>query len=87
MNINYENKFDVAILIYLDFWGSVAAWQNRPADQDLQSLEEDGILILDALNKPYLDSFDEIQTVSFEQGVFRTFAARFRISHFAIFLY
>lgn len=74
LDINYENEFDVAILIYLDF--GVLSPHNRTVllAKIYKALKNDGILILDALNKPYLESFDEIQTVSFERSGFWTAA-------------
>lgn len=70
LDINYENEFDIVILIYCDFGVLSPNDRNVLLTKIYKALKNDGILILDVLNKPYLDSFDEIQSVQFEESGF-----------------
>ena len=70
LEMDYENEFDVIILIYCDF--GVLPPQDRSAllKKIQKALKKDGILILDAFNRPYLDSFQPIQSIRYENGGF-----------------
>lgn len=70
LTMDYENAFDLAILIYCDF-GVLS-----PNDRELllnriyAALKPGGMLILDAWNKPYLDSYQEKENISYSESGF-----------------
>lgn len=70
LDIDYENEYDVAILIYCDF-GVLS-----PLDRGIllkkihRALKTGGLLILDVFNENYLKSFSEMQTVEYEERGF-----------------
>lgn len=70
LHINYDEEFDVAILIYCDF--GVLSPENRSIllRKTYRALKPGGILILDAFNEPYVKSFEEIQNISYQPGGF-----------------
>lgn len=72
LKLNYENEFDVAILIYCDFGVLSPADRNSLLKRIYKSLKRDGILIMDVYNKPYLNSFHELKKASYENGGFWT---------------
>lgn len=67
LNINYENEFDIVILIYCDF--GVLSPQNRTIllTKIKKALKKDGILILDVFNSCYLNSFEILQNIKYEK--------------------
>lgn len=70
LDMDYENAFDVAILIYCDF-GVLSPQERRTLLTKVhRALKKDGILILDVLHTPYRDSFREMQSVQYEEGGF-----------------
>ena len=72
LEIDYENEYDVVILIYCDF--GVLSPQDRGIllKKIHKALKPGGILILDVFNENYLNSFSESQTVQYEEGGFWT---------------
>lgn len=70
LEMDYENEFDIVILIYCDF--GVLSPQNRTAllAKIQKALKKDGIFILDVFHTPYLNSFQTIQTVQYEKSGF-----------------
>lgn len=70
LEMNHDHKFDVAILVYCDF--GVLSPQDRIIllRKIHHALKKGGILILDVFNTPYLNSFQEIQTVKYEKTGF-----------------
>lgn len=70
LDMDYENAFDIAILIYCDF-GVLSPQKRRTLLTKVhRALKKDGILILDVLHTPYRDSFREMQSVQYEEGGF-----------------
>lgn len=67
LNINYENRFDIVILVYCDFGVLSPRDRSILLKKIYKALKNKGILILDAFNKPYLNVFTEMQSVKFEQ--------------------
>ena len=70
LNINYKEEFDVVILIYCDL--GVLSPENRSIllRKIYQALKPGGILILDVFNEPYINSFEEVQSASYQPGGF-----------------
>ena len=70
LDINYKEEFDVVILIYCDF--GVLSPKNRRTllSKIYQALKPGGILILDVFHEPYVNSFEEMQNVSYQQEGF-----------------
>lgn len=70
LHIDYEEEFDVVILIYCDF--GVLSPENRRIllRKIYRALKTGGILILDVFNEPYVKSFEEMQSVSYQPGGF-----------------
>lgn len=70
LEMNYENLFDIAILIYCDF-GVLS-----PKDRGIllskihRALKKDGLLVLDVLHQPYRNTFQGTQSVQYEAGGF-----------------
>ena len=70
LEMNYENLFDIAILIYCDF-GVLS-----PKDRGVllakihRALKKDGLLILDVLHQPYRNTFQGTQSARYEAGGF-----------------
>lgn len=70
LEMNYENLFDIAILIYCDF-GVLS-----PKDRGIllskihRALKKDGLLVLDVLHQPYRNTFRGTQSVQYEAGGF-----------------
>lgn len=70
LTITYENQFDMVLLIYCDF-GVLS-----PRDRSIllakinKALKPNGILIMDVLNQSYLNTFNEMQSITFEQSGF-----------------
>ncbi|OUP63456.1 SAM-dependent methyltransferase [Drancourtella sp. An177] len=70
LDINYENQFDIAILVYCDFGVLSPCDRNILLAKIHKALKNNGVLILDVFNKPYLNVFNETQSVKFEQSGF-----------------
>ena len=70
LEIDYENEYDVAILIYCDF--GVLSPQDRSIllKKIRKALKPGGILILDVFNENYLKAFSETQTIEYEESGF-----------------
>lgn len=70
LEMDYENVFDVITLIYYDF--GVLSPQDRSIllNKIYRALKKGGILILDVLNQPYQDTFQETQSLQYEDGGF-----------------
>lgn len=66
LDIDYEEEFDVVILIYCDL--GVLSPENRSIllRKIYQALKPGGILILDVFNEPYVKSFEEMQRISYQ---------------------
>lgn len=70
LELDYENEFDVVILIYCDFGVLGLEDRSNLLKRIHKALKSDGILILDVFNKPYLSSFHELQKINYENGGF-----------------
>ncbi len=70
LDMNYEEEFDISILIYCDFGVLSPKDRNILLAKIYKALKNGGILILDAFNEPYKDSFTETQSVKFERNGF-----------------
>lgn len=70
LELDYEAKFDVAILIYCDF--GVLSPRNRKIllQKVYRALKPGGVLVLDVFHEPYVNFFKEMQSVSFQSGGF-----------------
>lgn len=70
LEMDHENEFDVAILVYYDY--GVLSPRDREAllGKVHRALKKEGLFILDVMNKPYLGSFHETQSVSYEKAGF-----------------
>lgn len=70
LDIDYDNEFDAAILIYCDF--GVLSPRDRAVllTKINKALKPGGVLILDVYNKPFLDSYDEMQNVEYYESGF-----------------
>ncbi len=70
LEMNYENLFDIAILIYCDF--GVLSPKDRGVllSKIHRALKKDGLLILDVLHQPYRNTFRGTQSVQYEAGGF-----------------
>lgn len=70
LEINYEEEFDVVILIYCDL--GVLSPENRNVllQKIHRALKPGGLLILDVFHEPYENSFEEMQSVSYQPGGF-----------------
>lgn len=70
LDMDFDGEFDIAILVYYDY-GVLS-----PRDREVllakvhRALKSGGIFILDALNRPHLDSFRETQSISYEKAGF-----------------
>lgn len=70
LDMDYEEEFDIAILIYCDFGVLSPSDRATLLAKIYRALKSGGILILDAFYEPYKNSFNEMQSVNFEQGGF-----------------
>ena len=70
LNISFDAEFDVATLIYCDF--GVLSPESRAVllQKVYTALKVGGILILDAWNVPYLDSYSTGDSVRYEKSGF-----------------
>lgn len=70
LDIDYKEEFDIVILIYCDF--GVLSPENRRVllNKIYQALKPGGRLILDVFHEPYLESFQEMQNIYYEQNGF-----------------
>ncbi|MBQ6807218.1 MAG: methyltransferase domain-containing protein [Lachnospiraceae bacterium] len=70
LNIDYREEFDVVILIYCDL--GVLSPENRRIllNKIYRALKPGGMLVLDVFHEPYIKSFEEMQSVSYEQNGF-----------------
>ena len=67
---NYEEEFDAVILIYCDL-GVLSPKNRKMILQKIhRALKPGGILILDVFHEPYVNSFEEMQSVSYQPGGF-----------------
>lgn len=70
LDIDYENEFDVVTLIYCDFGVLSPSDRATLVKKIWKALKPEGILILDALTKAYLDRFEEKETVYYQENGF-----------------
>lgn len=70
LNINYEEEFDVVILIYCDLGVLSPADRGTLLRKIYRALKPGGILILDVFNEPYAKSFQEMESVDYHPGGF-----------------
>lgn len=70
LEMDYQNKFDLVILIYCDF--GVLPPQDRAVllKKIHKALKRGGILILDVYHEPYRNAFHEMQSIQYEDGGF-----------------
>ncbi len=70
LEMDYENKFDLAILIYCDF-GVLSPGDRAVLLKKIhKALKKDGILILDVYHEPYRNAFHEMESIRYEDGGF-----------------
>ena len=72
LELDYENAFDAAILIYCDFGVLSPDDRQTVLRKARRVLRPGGRLILDAWNRPYLERFHEGDSVEYENGGFWT---------------
>lgn len=70
LEIDYEEEFDVAILIYCDFGVLPPKDRNKLLSKIYRALKPGGVLILDVFQENYREVFREFQTIHYEQGGF-----------------
>ncbi|MBQ8040670.1 MAG: class I SAM-dependent methyltransferase [Lachnospiraceae bacterium] len=70
LEINYEEEFDVVILIYCDLGVLSPENRNILLQKIHRALKPGGLLILDVFHEPYVNSFEEMQSVSYQPGGF-----------------
>lgn len=70
LEINYKEEFDVVILIYCDLGVLPPKSREMLLKKIYQALKVGGILILDVFHEPYLNSFQEKQSVNYEKSGF-----------------
>lgn len=70
LDINYEDEFDAVILIYCDLGVLSSENRNVLLKKIYQALKPGGMLILDVFHEPFVNSFEEMQSVSYHPGGF-----------------
>ena len=70
LEMNFDNEFDVAILVYCDFGVLSPEDRNILLRKIHKALKKDGILILDVFNVPYAKAFQELKSIKYEDAGF-----------------
>lgn len=70
LEMEYDGEFDIAVLIYYDYGVLPPGDRETLLAKVHRALKKGGVFILDVYNKPYLESFHEAQSISYEKTGF-----------------